>query len=89
MENAFCFCDGVMILSPNVALSICVDLRGVRALWVKSTYLLRLLVPHPTIAVGDFPCVLNSASEGIHYLFGSHHFGGIRNSKPGPSVREG
>ena len=36
MEKAFCFCDGVMILSPNVALSICVHLRRVRALWVNS-----------------------------------------------------
>ena len=38
MEKAFCFCDGVMILSPNVALSICVHLPGVRALWVKTDF---------------------------------------------------
>jgi len=35
MEKAFCFCDGVTVLSPNVALSICVHLPGVRALWVN------------------------------------------------------
>ena len=35
MEKAFCFCDGVMMLSPNVVLSICAHLRGVRSLWVN------------------------------------------------------
>ena len=31
------FCDKVMILSPNVALSICVHLRGGRRLVVKES----------------------------------------------------
>ena len=34
-KRRFVFCDRVMILSPYVALSICVHLRQVRALWVN------------------------------------------------------
>ena len=36
MENVFC--DGVLILGSNVALSICVHLQGVRSLWVNGDY---------------------------------------------------
>ena len=70
MKKAFCFCDGVTVLSPNVALSICVQLPGVRALWVKD--------PTDTVVArtkfGSFAGALPLVN-GLKSAFRSFHFG--------------
>lgn len=45
-------------------------------------------VTQPTIAEEDFPSAFNSASEGIRYISGFHHSGGIQDMNPEPSLRE-